>query len=90
MFSIINKTGQVVLCRFNSGLELNLAPLARIDQVADAEVRDNRDLGKLVRLGVIEMPSTLAAGARQAVAARSAARRTPAGRGKARRARSAK
>ena len=53
MFSIINKTREVVLCRFNSGIEFNLGPLATTER-ADSEVRDNHYLEKLVRLGVID------------------------------------
>jgi hypothetical protein len=55
VYSITNKTAQVVHCRFNSGLEFNLAPHLRIDGVADSEIRDNRDLQKLAGLAVIEV-----------------------------------
>jgi hypothetical protein len=88
MFSIINKTRKVVLCRFNSGIELNLGPLEATER-ADSEVRENRDLDKLVRLGVIEKKPVKATGS-AATPARSPAARAPGKAGAVRRRRTTK
>jgi hypothetical protein len=66
MHTIKNLTRQVVLLRLNSGAEINLGPEAQLENVAPSELRSNKTIEKLKRLGLIAVPETKTAGARAA------------------------
>lgn len=54
MPTIINSSGQVLLVRFNSGAEVNLAP-GESYPVAASEIRSNAVLEKLVARGLAKI-----------------------------------
>lgn len=72
MHTIKNLTRQVVLLRFNSGAEVNIAPGAKLE-VSPSELRGNRTIQKLHSRRVLDVSEVESRGARNASRASSAA-----------------